>query len=655
MPESVVNNGADWSANVQLKSSKKSSCLSTIAIYGFYITVPIIIILLWTLLWMIAQQHATQERASLCLTPECIQISSTILERIDQSINPCDDFYQFSCGNFIRTNEVPDDYYARNLLQKMQESMFVEMKHNLERQLTNETGNNIKDEPIYIRQIKSLYESCVNDTDDMIGMNDPIESLSELIIELIGSHWPLVPSEESAILPASGSGSNSFEYKLALLFLYQVHPFFQVYVIRDKNTSTYALHIFPGSPVMDQLNFVSPKSLDNLSDDQVNLYMNFQREIVKTFLISKNENDTNDEQRIEIERELLNMIKLEIDLANITKDASFENSNCSMSTSNNGTETYDSELCDDRDVETNHFIRLSFDQMEEEFPRIKWKEFFKFALKDANVSATYVLTQTKEYFHSLMAIMERANDRTLINYMGWSIIAKYMPYMGSQFKHLSSELQQKILIMDGDNEVTNRFKYYQSRWKQCVYIACESLKIPSNVLYLDGHQTNLTNTVEDIIKLIEEMKMIFVQIIDTQSWIESDDIKRILKDRIRSIKSNIGVQEYIKNHTLIESMYESLDVQSDKELITNMFNINKHETILQVKKLNSEAKFDGDILFQPLEANAFYDFSTNSISTLSMERNVYNLPIEFYFILLHHIVMPIGIMRSPLVYHNIPK
>ena len=186
---------------------------------------------------------ATQERASLCLTPECIQISSTILERIDQSIDPCDDFYQFSCGNFIRTNEVPDDYYARNLLQKMQESMFVEMKHNLERQLTNETGNNIKDEPIYIRQIKSLYESCVNDTDDMIGMNDPIESLSELIIELIGSHWPLVPSEESAILPASGSGSNSFEYKLALLFLYQVHPFFQVYVIRDKNTSTYALHV----------------------------------------------------------------------------------------------------------------------------------------------------------------------------------------------------------------------------------------------------------------------------------------------------------------------------------------------------------------------------------------------------------------------------
>lgn len=72
---------------------------------------------------------------------------------------------------------------------------------------------------------------------------------------------------------------------------------------------------------MDQLNFVSPKSLDNLSDDQVNLYMNFQREIVKTFLISKNENDTNDEQRIEIERELLNMIKLEIDLANVCKHA----------------------------------------------------------------------------------------------------------------------------------------------------------------------------------------------------------------------------------------------------------------------------------------------------------------------------------------------
>ena len=33
-------------------------------------------------------------------------IAKEILERMDLSVDPCEDFYQFSCGSFVRTKRV---------------------------------------------------------------------------------------------------------------------------------------------------------------------------------------------------------------------------------------------------------------------------------------------------------------------------------------------------------------------------------------------------------------------------------------------------------------------------------------------------------------------------------------------------------------------
>eukprot|EP00833_Pecoramyces_ruminatium_P014232 jgi/Orpsp1_1/1188264/evm.model.d7180000063523.1 len=36
-----------------------------------------------------------------CTSKECIEISKRILSNLDTSINPCDDFYEFSCGGWM--------------------------------------------------------------------------------------------------------------------------------------------------------------------------------------------------------------------------------------------------------------------------------------------------------------------------------------------------------------------------------------------------------------------------------------------------------------------------------------------------------------------------------------------------------------------------
>ena len=42
-----------------------------------------------------------------CLTPSCIRLSSQILASMDASVNPCADFYNFSCGNWVKQHTLP--------------------------------------------------------------------------------------------------------------------------------------------------------------------------------------------------------------------------------------------------------------------------------------------------------------------------------------------------------------------------------------------------------------------------------------------------------------------------------------------------------------------------------------------------------------------
>ena len=85
-------------------------------------------------------------------------ISAELIKfNMDENVNPCDDFYEFACGGFVKKTEIPDDQTAIDSFDILNK----ETKEQIRKMLSKDIQPN---ELRAFKLAKTLYQSCMNES-----------------------------------------------------------------------------------------------------------------------------------------------------------------------------------------------------------------------------------------------------------------------------------------------------------------------------------------------------------------------------------------------------------------------------------------------------------------------------------------------------------
>lgn len=94
-------------------------------------------------------------QSNLCMTKGCVKTSALILDLIDDNVDPCDNFYEFACGKFLRNTLIPDDKIAVMSFIHVQDKVQDQV-----RLVLSERSSSNESKPFTLAKI--LYAACMD-------------------------------------------------------------------------------------------------------------------------------------------------------------------------------------------------------------------------------------------------------------------------------------------------------------------------------------------------------------------------------------------------------------------------------------------------------------------------------------------------------------
>ncbi|NXU21624.1 NEP protein, partial [Thalassarche chlororhynchos] len=104
--------------------------------------------------------------------------AARILENMDTTAEPCNDFYQYACGGWLKRNVIPETSSRYSNFDILRDELEVVLKDVLDTPSSNDITA--------VQKAKTLYRSCINETTiDSRGGRPLISLLPNL------SDWPV--------------------------------------------------------------------------------------------------------------------------------------------------------------------------------------------------------------------------------------------------------------------------------------------------------------------------------------------------------------------------------------------------------------------------------------------------------------------------------
>ncbi|KAK9500250.1 hypothetical protein O3M35_001543 [Rhynocoris fuscipes] len=381
---------------------------------------------------------------NVCFKEECIHTASYLLDAMDLTTEPCDDFYQFVCGKF-RKQTIPDD--------KESVSTFNTISEIVKSQLRTIVSEPFQpDEPRHLKNPKNLYQLCMDkEKIEQNGLDD-----AKKIIDYFGG-WPVVEGDRWDM--------GSFDWK-EMIYKFRAKGFSVDYLldfsvsVDSKNSTTRIIELDSGSLALSRKYFIK-----GLEDKLVAAYYSYMVDMA--VLLGATEERAKEE--------LMESLNFEIKLSNASLPSE-----------------------ERRDYEK-LYNKMSLQEVQQKFPTIPWKEYFTQILgPEITVQEDEpIMVIEPSYITALENILQQTPKRVQANYLMWRTISAIANYMPEKFRQRTLKYHTAI---SGSKE-------RQARWKECTGIAAGSVNYAVGSLYIKKFfkKESKVNALELVHRIRDEM------------------------------------------------------------------------------------------------------------------------------------------------------
>uniref|UniRef100_T1JLU6 Peptidase M13 N-terminal domain-containing protein n=1 Tax=Strigamia maritima TaxID=126957 RepID=T1JLU6_STRMM len=329
------------------------------------------------LIAVILQATSKTKESDVCVTKECTVAAASLISSMDETQDPCTDFYSYVCGDYIhKTSELYDHFVERKKLLKLQVRELMELP-------------NSPNDPSAVLKARLAYKICLNTTRfEELG----ITPLKIFVQELggwpiaVGTNWSPQPNSfiEDILGKLESIGYPGKVFKL-LVAPDPTNPDVKIITLDQPNDDS------------DNFDVTRKKREDKDKDQETRMEL-----IEVTARVIGNNNNTE-----QITTEVKEMIKLTDDLKNILSPAESRK---------NQTRLYNKMTIKQLHEITNHtFNWLSFLQI-----------IFGTEIVNENVS---INVMEVGYMKKMPLIFEKYGRRTVTNFALWNVISDVFGYV----------------------------------------------------------------------------------------------------------------------------------------------------------------------------------------------------------------------------------
>ncbi|XP_034943081.1 neprilysin-like [Chelonus insularis] len=461
------------------------------------------------------------DNQQVCTTPECQKIAQEFLHSMNKSVDPCDDFYDFTCGNWNQSSKIPGYLPAWSKIHMFQNVVHLRVKGILEEKI--ESGDILP-----VRQAKKWYHSCMDE--DLLEKRglQPIET----ILMRFGG-WPMTIDEEMW-------DEEEFSWQQVEGYYFHLTRSYIFYQFKPRAFSYDDIGILPGElPLIGKL----PLKYRNYTGEDYDAYQTLVESVARIF-IAENKADVSEEV---FQRDVRELVEFEKKLFTIQSDEYFD---WKFDTFGDFKKWYHDNITAIIEENGESENNIDYDNKDDsyviDFDKLMGRMFDMISLTygdDLNVGVS-----DKMYFLKLFEVMRKTSKRTIVNYIHWHFVSSMLEYSTKDLKDKLFELMEK------EYGITER----PPRWLECI----QETKIIDAVAFGFMKKYFSKETDKKIQTIVENIRKSMRNIIVTSNVIDEKTRTNML-EKLDIMDFDVGFPDWYKNTSIIIQVYRGLTIGSD--------------------------------------------------------------------------------------------